>query len=162
MKKVINKGKKWQFFVFIETFFKKICNFATIKQTRFQQPMKTFKNHFAILLFAMMAVLSFTACEWDDSPEPDHPLYVTYTISATPSTFAGPDELAADIQAWIKANQKVYDVEVNYSTGDASEFATTDAQAVKRYDEFKSLLSTYSVHQVHKGCWSISQPKGYN
>ena len=105
--------------------------------------MKSLKNLFALIACAMLAVTAFTGCEWDDSPEPDHPLYVTYTISASVSDFTGSDALLLDINKWIKANQKIYDKQVNYSTGAASEFAQTDADAIKIYESFVPKFKAY-------------------
>ena len=97
------------------------------------------KSVFRITLLMTLMILAsgaFTSCEFDTSPEYDHPLYVTYTISAGTLEYVGPEQLIVDINAWIKANQIVYDKQVNYSTGDASEFAKTDAEAITQYDSF--------------------------
>ena len=83
------------------------------------------------------------SCEFDDSPEPDHPLYVTYTISAGYGEYLGPDSLFLEVKDWIKANQKVYDVKLNYKTGEASEFANQDAAAIKNYEEFVPKFKAY-------------------
>lgn len=91
----------------------------------------------------MLASGMFTSCEFDTSPEYDHPLYVTYTISAGSLEFSGPEQLLVDINAWIKSNQIVYDKQVNYSTGDASEFAKTDAEAITQYNTFYPKFKAY-------------------
>ena len=97
------------------------------------------------LLFAclILSLSTFNSCDLDTSPEPEHPLYVTYTISAGSLEFTGPNQLLLDIQAWIKENQVVYDKQVSYKTGDASEFNKTDAEAIKKFDEFLPLFQTY-------------------
>ena len=98
----------------------------------------------SLLLFSMiLASALFVSCEWDTSPEPEHPLYITYTVSASTSDLIEPLELQQDISAWIKANQKVYDKQVNYSTGEASEFAKTDAEAVAAYETFLPSFTAY-------------------
>ena len=93
----------------------------------------------------ILAATAFTSCEWDTSPEPEHPLYVTYSITAGNIDFSGPELLLTDMQEWIKANQYIYDKQVNYSTGEASEFANTDNEAIKKYEndflpKFKAYL----------------------
>ena len=100
---------------------------------------------YALALVCMvLATTSFTSCEWDTSPEPDHPMYVTYTITAENATFDGPEELLDEIKAWIKANSIIYDTQVKYTTGEASEFTNTDAEAVKKYEnEFVPRFQAY-------------------
>ena len=105
--------------------------------------MKQIYKYAIALVCILMASVSFTACEFDSSPEYDHPLYVTYTISASDVEFNGPDQLLIDILAWIKANSVIYDVKVNYSNGSASEFAEQDADARKKYDEFVPKFNAY-------------------
>ena len=98
----------------------------------------------SLLLFSMMiASAVFTSCEWDTSQDPPHPLYVSYTITASTAEFVGPQLLLQDINAWIKENQLVYDKAVNYTTGEASEFAKTDAQAVSEYEIFLPKFRAY-------------------
>ena len=98
--------------------------------------MKWIETSLLRLACLFLAVTSFTSCEWDTSPEPEHSLYITYTISAGIASFEGPEQLMLDIQAWIKENQEIYDKKVNYSTGEASEFTKTDDDVVKKYEEF--------------------------
>lgn len=97
------------------------------------------------LLFACMilSLSTFNSCEFDTSPEYDHPLYVTYTISAGSVDFVGPDELLLDIQEWIKENQVIYDKQVSYKTGAASEFSKADAEAGTKFDEFLPIFRSY-------------------
>lgn len=100
----------------------------------------------------LLTIAGITSCDWeklDRSPEPDHPMYVTYTISASSLEFAGPDELLEDIEAWIKTNQIAYDKKVSYKSGEASEFTKTDAEAVKKYEEFVPLFKAY-LEEVKK------------
>ena len=96
-----------------------------------------------MLACVLLAATAFISCDWDASTEPDHPLYVTYTVSAGYVSFQGPELLLQDIQTWIKDNQIVYDKAVNYTTGEASEFTKTDAEAVKKYEEFAPKFKTY-------------------
>ena len=97
-----------------------------------------------LLASMFLSLATFTSCEWDDSPEPEHPLYVTYTITAGAIEYTGPELLLPEIQAWIKTNQIVYDKPASYTTGEASEFAKTDAEAIKKYnDEFAPKFKSY-------------------
>lgn len=92
---------------------------------------------FALLILSLLTITGLTSsCEFNSHEDPDHPLYVEYTISAGNLSFSGPQQLLLYIQNWIKENQIVYVKQVNYSTGDASEFSTTDAEAIKKYEEF--------------------------
>lgn len=107
--------------------------------------MKKIEKYYKLLTSLILAVATFTSCEWDKSPEYDHPTCVTYAISSGILSFEGPEQLQRDILAWIKENSIDYDKEVSYSTGEASEFAKTDAEAIKKYNEeylpkFKSYL----------------------
>lgn len=91
----------------------------------------------ALLLIGLFTVAGINAsCEFDVHEDPDYPSYVTYTISAGELSFSGPEQLSTDIKAWIHENQIVYDKSVKYSTGEASEFASADAEAIKKYEEF--------------------------
>lgn len=105
--------------------------------------MKTIQRVLAFLACSLIAATPFTSCEWDTSTEPEHPLYVTYTISASAIEFVGSEQLLLDIKTWIRENQIAYDKQVNYSTGEASEFTKTDADAVKRYEEFVPKFKTF-------------------
>lgn len=98
-----------------------------------------------LLACLVLALAAFTSCEWDTSPEPEHPLYVTYTITAGTVQYVGPELLLPEIEGWIKANQIVYDKAVKYSTGEASEFTKTDTEAATKYEntfvpKFKAYL----------------------
>jgi hypothetical protein len=112
--------------------------------------MRNLKTVSLALLTLLFSAIAITSCDWDNSPEPEHPLYVTYTISAGYVTFIGPDELLNDIQAWIKENQSVYDKPVNYTTGEASEFEKTDNEAIKKYEEFAPKFKAYLNEVVMK------------
>lgn len=106
--------------------------------------MKSFSKLFMLLACLTLVTAAFTSCEFDTSPEPEHPLYVTYTISAGTVQFDGPELLLTEIQTWIKKNQVVYDKSVKYSTGEASEFTKTDTEAIKKYsDEFLPKFKKY-------------------
>ena len=85
----------------------------------------------------------FNSCEWDTSSEPEHPTFISYDISASCLEFAGPDQLLIDINDWIKEHRDFYDLEVNYSTGEASEFTKSDAQAVKKYEAYLPKFRTF-------------------
>ena len=108
--------------------------------------MRNLKTVSLALLTLLFSAIAITSCDWDNSPEPEHPLYVTYTISAGYVSFIGPDVLLDDIQTWIKENQSVYDKPVNYTTGEASEFEKTDNEAIKKYEEFAT--SQRHAHKV--------------
>ena len=99
-----------------------------------------------LLVVGMLMLPAFSSCDWDDidtSEDYDHPLYVSYTISVGQFEFTGPDQLLLDINAWIKANQIMYDRKVEYSTGEPEEFAKTDAEALKKYNEFVPKFKSY-------------------
>lgn len=103
--------------------------------------MKSFQR---LSMLFILLVLSLTSCEWDNSPEPPHPTYISYNISAwLEDGYTGPELLFEDINTWIKNNSDAYDKKVEYSTGDASEFKTTDAEALTRYTAFKSKFTKY-------------------
>jgi len=103
------------------------------------------KKSYFMFLVLICSLFAFSSCEFDNSPEPDYPLYVTYTISAGYTQFTGPDQLLADIQEWVKANHTIYDKSVHYSTGAASEFANADAEAKVKYNEF---LAKFKAHMT--------------
>jgi hypothetical protein len=75
--------------------------------------MKQIYKYALALACIILATTSFTSCDWDNSPEPEHPLFVTYTISAGNVSFSGPEQLLTDIMAWVKANSIIYDTKVN-------------------------------------------------
>lgn len=97
----------------------------------------------ATLACLVLAISTFTACDWDTSPEYDHPTYVTYTISASNDQFEGPEQVLSDIQVWLDKNQMAYDVKLDYKTGEASEFANADTEALKKYGEFKPKFQAF-------------------
>ena len=103
-------------------------------------------NKITLLLASVLLVMTAnTSCEFGDDVEPDHPSYVTYTISASSVSFDGPDQLLLDINYWIRQNQIVYDTQVSYKSGEASEFTKTDTEAIKKYEndfvpKFRSYL----------------------
>ena len=102
--------------------------------------MKTFQRLSVLLV---LLALSFTSCDWDNSPEPPHPTYVTYTISAWTDNFEGPEAVDLDIQGWLKKNAVIYDRQINYSTGEVSEFSKHDVEALKNFDTFKPKFIAY-------------------
>jgi hypothetical protein len=86
---------------------------------------------------------AFSSCNLDDSPEYDHPVYVSYTITATDVSFTGPEQLLLDIQAWINANQLIYDVKVNNSVADHSDYTASDTEARNKFETFASKFKAY-------------------
>lgn len=108
--------------------------------------MKSFQR---LSILFILLVLSLTSCDWDNSPEPPHPTYVTYNISAwLEDGYTGPEQLFKDINTWIKNNSKSQVNKVDYTTGDASEFKTTDAEALTNYAAFKSSFTKYLDTEV--------------
>ncbi len=110
--------------------------------------MKTYQRLLMFILGCVFTLAMFTACEWDTSDEPDHPTYVTYTITAEAATFEGPSALFDDIKTWVRSNHKVYDVKMSYSTGDASEFTKTDSEAIKHFEVFAPKFKAYLEQEV--------------
>ena len=115
----------------------------------------------ALVLFGLLVMTGIAvSCEFNVHEDPEHPVYVTYSISAGDLTFTGPDQLLMDIKAWIHNNQVSYDRQVNYSTGEASEFTTTDNEAIKKYEEeyvpkFKTHLQEV-IAELDKGTYGKS------
>ncbi len=98
----------------------------------------------AILLAGIILSAGITSCEFDTSPEPpDYPIYVTYIITAQNLTYEGPETVLTEIDQWIKNNRVAYDIRMNYSTGDPSEFTKQDAEAIKKYEEFLPKFKNY-------------------
>ncbi len=98
----------------------------------------------AILLASVLLLVGAMSCEFDRSPEdPDYPIYVTYIITAENLSFDGPEKVLKEIDQWIKNNRVAYDVRMNYSTGDPSEFTKQDAEAIKKYEEFLPKFKSY-------------------
>jgi len=103
----------------------------------------------ALLLSSLLMLTCVSSCEFDNSPEPpDYPLYVSYIITAKDLSFEGPKVVLNEIDQWIKTNRVAYDVRMNYSTGEASEFATQDAEAVKKYEEFATKFKAYLDNEL--------------
>ena len=68
--------------------------------------------------------------------DPEFPSYVSYSISGDVLAMTScPEQLLDDVKAWLKDNAIYLEVKANYSTGEASEFANLDADAVKKYEE---------------------------
>lgn len=115
----------------------------------------------ALVFFSLLTISGISSsCDFNMHEDPEHPLYVTYTISAGDLTFTGPEQLLIDLRAWIHNNQVSYDRQVNYSTGDASEFTTTDNEAKKKYEEeylpkFKAHLQEVTA-ELNKGTYGKS------
>ena len=162
-KKKLLTSQKLSFLSIFLRFCPSFSNFAHNMTTEKPSRMKTYKRFLMLFAICILAATSFSSCEWDASEEPEHPLYVSYSISASEASFVGPDQLLVDILTWIKENQKVYDVKANYSTGHASEFAKTDADAIKYYDEFASKFKAYLEQEVttklNKGYYKSNNSK---
>lgn len=94
------------------------------------------KIHKLLLLLAclLLAGTTFLSCELDSSDDPEHPLYVSYSISGNDVSFTGPDQVLKDVKAWYKANSIIYDTQVNYSSGKVEEFVESDTEAVNKYE----------------------------
>ncbi len=120
--------------------------------------MKTFKKSF--MLLAVLA-LSLISCDWDTSPEPDHPTYITYTISAITENFNGPSMLQSDMEKWIKKNTVIYYEKTNTLAGNETDYARNDPEALKKYEAFKSTLSTFLSTgikaEIDKGTYGVSK-----
>ena len=98
----------------------------------------------ALLLSSLFMLAGLTSCEFDTSPEPpDYPIYVTYIITAQNLSFDGPEVVLNEIDQWIKNTRVAYDIRMNYSTVDPSEFTKQDAEAIKKYEEFLPKFKTY-------------------
>lgn len=89
------------------------------------------------LAVCMLCALSLcNSCGFGIPEDPEFPSFVSYTISGDVLTLSsGPEQLLDDVKAWLKDNAIYIEVKANYSTGEASEFATHDADAVKKYEE---------------------------
>ena len=89
------------------------------------------------LAVCMLCALSLcNSCGLGIPEDPEFPSYVSYTVSGDVLTLtSGPEQLLEDVKAWLKDNAIYIEVQANYSTGEASEFATHDAAALKKYQE---------------------------
>lgn len=105
--------------------------------------MKSLHKTRIILATLLLSTLAFTSCDWDNSPEPEFPSKVTYSISADYTEFDGPEQLLLDIQAWVQENKEGLALDGNFSSGAASEFANVDAQAAKQLDAFTTKFRNY-------------------
>lgn len=120
------------------------------------------KSSFLIIV-SMLLMTAFLSCEWDDldsSDDPEHPSYVSYTISADTMEYQGPEQLIKDIKAWIRANQIMFDRQVSYTTGDPSEFAKTDAEALRKYEEFVPKFKNFlddTKRRIAEGAYSTEE-----
>ena len=101
--------------------------------------MKTFQKLSVLLVCLALGLMSM---QCDNSPEPPHAKFVSYTIAAEMdlTNYTGPQSLSNDFKAWVDNNEVYYDLPFEYSTGAASEFAKYDAEALKKYDPFKTKL----------------------
>lgn len=94
------------------------------------------KKTYRYLSMAVCVLFVMALCNSCDRPEdPEFPSYVTYNITGDILYYDGPDQLLPDIKAWLRANDLSYDAQLNYTTGEASEFVETDAGAVRKYEE---------------------------
>ena len=110
--------------------------------------MKLLHKTSLLLATLLLSIAAFTACDWDNSPEPEFPTMVTYMISASYTEYVGPDELLTDILAWIKENKTGYAANANYTTGAKSEFVTQDAEAAKKMDAFLEKFKNYLENTI--------------
>lgn len=105
--------------------------------------MKSLHKTALILATILLSLAVFTSCDFDTSPEPEHPTKVTYRISADYTEYDGPEQLLLDIQEWIQQNGVGYAADASYSTGAASEFVKQDAEAAKQMDAFLAKFKDY-------------------
>lgn len=98
--------------------------------------MKKLYTLIALLLASVLLTTVNSSCEFDTSDEPDFPVYVSYSVTAGYLNYNGPQELINDFEAWVTENNSIYDTRLSYTTGEASEFAKTDAEAIQKYDAF--------------------------
>ena len=101
--------------------------------------------------------MTFLSCGLGDKTDPDHPLFVSYVISVVCEEYNGPEQLLTEINNWISNNSVYDDIEVNYTTGAIEEFAKSDADELKKYEElltkFKSYLNELNG-KLSKGSYS--------
>ena len=63
----------------------------------------------AFVLFSLLITAGVTSsCDFDVHEDPDHPLYVEYTISAGDISFSGPEQLKIDNQAMFRFRGKCF------------------------------------------------------
>ena len=105
--------------------------------------MKSLHKTALLMATLLLSLAVFTSCDWDNSPEPEHPTMVTYQISADYTEYVGPDQLLLDIQTWVEENKTGYAANANYSTGAASEFVKQDQEAAKVMDSFTVKFKNY-------------------
>lgn len=119
--------------------------------------MKRVKKTSLLLACALLSVMTFLSCGFDDKTDPDHPIFVSYEISVGCEEYNGPEQLVTDIKKWISDNSIYYDIENNYTTGAKEEFAQNDAEALKKYESFLMKFKSY-LNELHdklaKGSYS--------
>lgn len=94
------------------------------------------KKYYRFLSLAVILLIVMALCNSCDRPEdPEFPSFVSYNITGDILSDNVPEQMLPDIKAWLRANDMSYDTEVNYSTGDASEFAESDAVALNKYQQ---------------------------
>ena len=103
------------------------------------------KIHKLSFLFAclIMSMTAFMSCDFDGPADPDHPLFVTYTISAGFDQFTGPEQLQIDVKKWINENQIAYDREINYNSSDPSVYEKDDAEAIAKFNDCMVKFNNY-------------------
>ena len=109
--------------------------------------MKTVQKLSVLLVCLALGLMSM---ECDNSPEPPHVKYISYQVSAVldEATYTGPKQLVPDIKTWIDQNEYYEDFQYEYSTGAASEFTKYDANALKKYDPFKTKFLNYLENDI--------------
>ena len=105
--------------------------------------MKLFHKFWIACACMFIAAASLSSCDWDTSPDYDHPTYVTYSVTATDVSFTGPEQLLLDIQAWIEANQFIKDIKIEHPTGGDSDYVSSDAEVIRKYEAFASKFKAY-------------------
>lgn len=105
--------------------------------------MKRIQKSLLVLACAVLSMTAFLSCEFGDRTDPDHPLFVSYTISVSYEQYNGPEELLTEIKSWIEQNSVIYDTEVSYSTGAPEEFTRSDNEAIQKYEQFVPKFKAY-------------------
>ena len=112
--------------------------------------MKKISRVLSLAVCMLFALSLCNSCRLGTPEDPDFPSYVSYSITGDVlSSNDATDQLRSDVKAWLKDNAIYLEEQVNYSTGDASEFAKTDQEAIKKYEnqympKFRNFLNSLS------------------
>jgi len=112
--------------------------------------MKRFQQLSFLLACLVMSIVTLQSCEFDTPPDPDHPLFVTYSISASYDQIVGPETLQTDVKKWIQSNQLAYDREINYNSSDPTVFETDDAEALVKYEAYMEKFNAFIIELKKK------------